>query len=102
MSNHSISSSVDQSSLLEDYERVSTQDTGEVMYNASNDDCAYNALLPLAPAIPPWGAGAWYNPYSSTMMYFSEISSYFSGKFLSWLAISNFFVSGGSIPLSLL
>ena len=99
MSNHSISSSVDQSSLLEEYERVSTQDTGEVMYNASNDDCAYNAILPPAPAIPPWGAGAWYYPYSSTMMFFSELSSYFSGKFLSWLAISNFFVSGGSYTL---
>lgn len=97
MSPHSITPSVDQSSLLEEYESV-TQDKSEVMCNSPNDDCAYNAL-PEAPAIPPWGSGAWYYPYSSTMIYFSELSSYFSSKFLSWLAISNFFVCGGSHTL---
>jgi len=104
MSSQIISSSVDQSSLMEDYQRV-TQDTSEMMCNnVSNesthdvDHYAYNAL-PAAPVIPPWGAGAWYHPYSSTMMHFSDLSSYFSGDFLSWLAISNFFVTGGSFTL---
>ena len=98
MSPQSISSLIDQSALLEDYERITQDTSDDVMCNASSDDCAYNAL-PEAPALPPWGSGAWYFPYSSTMMYFSELSSYFSGTFLSWLAISNFFVNGGSFTL---
>ena len=42
---------------------------------------------------------SWYHPVQSTKNYFNEISKYFTPKFLSWLAISQFCVNGGIFTL---
>lgn len=41
----------------------------------------------------------WHHPVQSTKDYFRDISSYFTPKFLSWMAISQFCVSGGVFTL---
>jgi MFS family permease len=46
------------------------------------------------PTIPTW-----YKPYSSTKIYFSDLSGYFTAKFLCWLAINNCFITGGSYTI---
>ena len=47
------------------------------------------------PIHPP----TWRHPFSSTGTYFSDLSGYFSWRFLSWLAIDNCCVSGGAFSL---
>jgi hypothetical protein len=42
---------------------------------------------------------SWHHPVESTKNYFRDISSYFTPKFLSWMAISQFCVSGGVFSL---
>ena len=38
---------------------------------------------------------AWRHSIATTNKYFSELSGHFSVKFLTWLAVDNFFISGG-------
>ena len=61
-----------------------------------HDDSDNSSPIPHTP--PRW-ASAWQHPCSSTKLYFSELSEIFSGKFLSWLAINNCFISGGLFTL---
>ena len=42
---------------------------------------------------------SWHHPVESTKNYFNDISSYFTPKFLSWMAISQFCVNGGIFTL---
>ena len=55
-----------------------------------------NAETPHAPHPPTWR-----HPISSTRTYFSELSNFFSWKFLSWLAIDQCCVSGGVFALTM-
>ena len=49
---------------------------------------------PHAPSPPTWR-----HPISSTRTFFTELSGFFSWKFLSWMAIVHCFISGGSFAL---
>eukprot|EP01082_Thalassiosira_pseudonana_P008245 g7384.t1.1.5e17418a g7384 g7384.t1 contig24:494641-496655(+) len=42
---------------------------------------------------------SWHHPISATKSYFSTLSSFFSWKFLSWLGLINFAVTGGVFTL---
>lgn len=85
-------SSIDQSPLL------IPEDT-----SSSSDDYDYDA--PPTQHAPTYMSSstqhtpAWHNPYSSTKIYFSDLSGYFTTKFLCWLAINNCFITGGSYTI---
>ena len=82
-------SSIDQSPLL------IPEDT-----SSSSDDYDYDA--PPTQHTPTYMSSStqhtpsWHNPYSSTKIYFSDLSGYFTTKFLCWLAINYCFITGGS------
>ena len=48
---------------------------------------------------PEKSTPSWHHPVESTRNYFRDISSYFTPKFLSWMAISQFCVNGGIFTL---
>jgi hypothetical protein len=78
-------SSIDQSPLLivEDTSSSSEDASSEMNYDAS----------------PTQHSPTWHNLYSSTKIYFSDLSGYFTAKFLCWLAINNCFITGGSYTI---
>ena len=78
-------SSIDQSPLrvVEDTPSASDDASCEMNYDAS----------------PNQHAPSWNNPYSSTKIYFTDLSGYFTTKFLCWLAINNCFITGGSYTI---
>ena len=78
-------SSIDQSPLLivEDASSSSNDSSCEMTFDATN----------------PQHIPTWFNPYSSTRIYFNDLSGYFTTKFLCWLAIHNCFITGGSYTI---
>ena len=78
-------SSIDQSPLLVVEDTTSSSDDAscEMNYDAS----------------PNQHTPSWNNPYSSTKIYFTGLSGYFTTKFLCWLAINNCFITGGSYTI---
>ena len=90
--------SIDLSPLIEDYDHPPHNASG-VSYDPRKEtstSCDNDAEggAPRAPHMPTWR-----HPYSSTKLYFVELSGFFSATFLSWLAINNCFVSGGAFTL---
>lgn len=92
--------SIDTSPLLVDDNDVicSPDNTDSNYVNNSLNSSAANANdnADATPAIHP---PTWRHPLSSTRTYFSELSGFFSWKFLSWLAIDHCCVSGGAFAL---
>ncbi|KAL7542103.1 hypothetical protein ACHAXR_011515 [Thalassiosira sp. AJA248-18] len=94
---------IDPSPLIGDGERNNNPDGHHNELEAGNDmndphkslADDDNADAPHAPPHPP----TWRHPISSSKTYFSELSSYFSWKFLWWLAIDQCCVSGGVFAL---
>jgi hypothetical protein len=64
--------------------------------NSVNNSSATNGNLETTHAIHP---PTWRHPFSSTGTYFSELSGFFSWRFLSWLAIEHCCVGGGAFSL---
>jgi hypothetical protein len=79
------SSSIDQSPILIVEDASSTSDDAS---------CEMNYDAPPTQHTPTW-----HNPYSSTKIYFSDLSGYFTTKFLCFLAINNCFITGGSYTI---
>ena len=48
---------------------------------------------------PPTWHDTFFHPFSSTKTFFTELSSFFSWEFLSWMAIQQCFISGGVFAL---
>lgn len=48
---------------------------------------------------PPTWHDTFFHPFSSTKQFFSDLSSFFSWQFLSWMAIQQCFISGGVFAL---
>eukprot|EP00986_Skeletonema_menzelii_P010569 scaffold5181_cov148-Skeletonema_menzelii.AAC.9 len=48
---------------------------------------------------PPTWHDTFFHPFSSTKQFFTELSSFFSWEFLSWMAIQQCFISGGVFAL---
>jgi len=90
-------SNIDPSPLIGDDERnnpdIPHSEAGNDI-NSQKIPADNNADTPHAPHPPTWR-----HPISSTRTYFSELSSFFGWKFLSWLAIEQCCISGGAFAL---
>ena len=70
-------------------------DTHDEIHHSINSSATDSNTGETHPIHPP----TWRHPFSSTGAYFSELSGFFSWRFLSWLAIDNCCVSGGAFSL---
>lgn len=88
---------IDPSPLIEEDER--RRDAARAAHGGNRPDQApadaEDVDAPRAPPRPP----TWRHPISSTRTYFTELSSFFSWKFLAWLAIDQCCISGGAFAL---
>ena len=67
--------------------------------NNSNNNEGNGEDNPHDTLTPPSWHDAFFHPVSSTKQFFTELSGFFSWKFLSWMAIQQCFISGGVFAL---
>ena len=76
--------------------RSQQQDSNNKLADATNDNNEDDGHHTLAP--PSWH-DTLFHPFSSTKQFFTDLASFFSWRFLSWMAIQQCFISGGVFSL---
>jgi hypothetical protein len=90
--------STDDDMTYESYnqELINTQGSEKPTTIAANSNSNEDDPHTLTP--PTWH-DTFFHPFSSTKQFFSDLSSFFSWQFLSWMAIQQCFISGGVFAL---